>query len=874
MKNFKILISLISALVLLLTATACSDKHTVKSQQGVDYEQGSKLSAGDNLSFTKDGLTLSVDADTCNVTVTENESGRKWCSNPEHGYADEYAAGISKTNIFSQLTVSFVGKANTVEKTNSYVSSVKRKNYSIFKTENGFRVEYSFKEGFMIPVEYAVINGAFEATVLYTGITEEDGNAISTVNLLPYFGTATTSDSGFLLVPDGLGAVINFNNGKNDCSAYEKKVYGTDESLPNDIVTSRSEQIYIPLIGMKRNDGAYMAFVSRGAADATVKAATAGIETGFNSISFSAAYRAAENLSVINGALGTAGLVMYSAEEPTDAKRFTVRYAFSKENNPTLGSMVMLAKEKLLGDNATAKDEATLYVDLYGGVAKQKSFLGIGMKRNDGAYMAFVSRGAADATVKAATAGIETGFNSISFSAAYRAAENLSVINGALGTAGLVMYSAEEPTDAKRFTVRYAFSKENNPTLGSMVMLAKEKLLGDNATAKDEATLYVDLYGGVAKQKSFLGIQYTGIDTLTTFEQAQELLKSLREDGAQALTVGYKSFSQNRFSGKLMTDLTPISELGGKKGLRELADFAEENNADLYLEADFYSFTSSGDGFSKYFDITKRLDLGAAQVYHKKINTNLADKTRAPYYMLKPALFIEAAQKLLKSAQRLDVSGIYLQDISNSLAGDYGLGGVKRSGATEKADEAVSLLKDKSIMLSAPNYYLWGTAEKITNLPVSSSKHLLFDYDVPMLQLLLKGSLPYAGYPLNLSNTSDNTYLLHIAYAQNIHYAFMADDAADLQGTELAGAYGLSRSRLGQAAERAEEFSRYYSIINGCSMTDYILFGDISKTVYSNGCYVLVNYSEQDNTVDSITVSARGWTVVKDGMPIFTGGEQ
>ncbi|MBR7133179.1 MAG: hypothetical protein IKD04_06560 [Clostridia bacterium] len=745
MKNFKILISLISALVLLLTATACSDKHTVKSQQGVDYEQGSKLSAGDNLSFTKDGLTLSVDADTCNVTVTENESGRKWCSNPEHGYADEYAAGISKTNIFSQLTVSFVGKANTVEKTNSYVSSVKRKNYSIFKTENGFRVEYSFKEGFMIPVEYAVINGAFEATVLYTGITEEDGNAISTVNLLPYFGTATTSDSGFLLVPDGLGAVINFNNGKNDCSAYEKKVYGTDESLPNDIVTSRSEQIYIPLIGMKRNDGA---------------------------------------------------------------------------------------------------------------------------------YMAFVSRGAADATVKAATAGIETGFNSISFSAAYRAAENLSVINGALGTAGLVMYSAEEPTDAKRFTVRYAFSKENNPTLGSMVMLAKEKLLGDNATAKDEATLYVDLYGGVAKQKSFLGIQYTGIDTLTTFEQAQELLKSLREDGAQALTVGYKSFSQNRFSGKLMTDLTPISELGGKKGLRELADFAEENNADLYLEADFYSFTSSGDGFSKYFDITKRLDLGAAQVYHKKINTNLADKTRAPYYMLKPALFIEAAQKLLKSAQRLDVSGIYLQDISNSLAGDYGLGGVKRSGATEKADEAVSLLKDKSIMLSAPNYYLWGTAEKITNLPVSSSKHLLFDYDVPMLQLLLKGSLPYAGYPLNLSNTSDNTYLLHIAYAQNIHYAFMADDAADLQGTELAGAYGLSRSRLGQAAERAEEFSRYYSIINGCSMTDYILFGDISKTVYSNGCYVLVNYSEQDNTVDSITVSARGWTVVKDGMPIFTGGEQ
>ncbi len=659
----------------------------------------------------------------------------------------EYAVGVNKTNLFSQIAVSTVTTQNAIKDTNSYVSSVKKGTYEIFKIDNGFRVEYTFSEKFMIPVEYVINNGAFEASILYSGIKEEGEDQVSTIALLPYFGTAGINDNGFLLVPDGSGAVINFNNGKRGASAYSAKVYGIDESLPNDIVTSRNEQIYIPLIGMKKNNGAYIARAISGAAESTVNAAVSGVNSSLNSIYFKAIYREAQNLSVLNGSLGTAGLVMYASEEPTDISRFTVKYSFDSSLSPTLGSMVSLAREQLISEGALPKVE-------------------------------------------------------------------------------------------------------------------------------DKTSLYVDFYGGVSKQKSFVGIQYTGIETLTTFKQAQQLIKELKSGGAKSITVGYKNYSKSYFSDKLLCNLTPVGELGGKKGIKQLKTFADKNNTDLYFEADFYSLSQSGNGYSKYFDITKSLDLGAASVYPQKYNTNIPDTSATPYFMLKPSNFTAASESILKTAKKANIGGIYLTDASNSLSGDYGLGGLKRSNAAVEAAKSAEKLSQNGLMLQSPNDYMWKYMQSAVNIPVSSSRHHLFDYDVPMLQMLLKGSVPYSGYALNISNTNDNSYLLHIAYSQNLHYGFMADDTADLQSTALVGLYGLSNSKISEAAVRAKEVDQIFKHTKNLYITDYSLENGVSKTFYSNGIIVAVNYNTESYDIDGISVPARSWSVYKDGVSLSVGGEE
>ena len=97
--------------------------------------------------------------------------------------------------------------------------------------------------------------------------------------------------------------------------------------------------------------------------------------------------------------------------------------------------------------------------------------------------------------------------------------------------------------------------------------------------------------------------------------------------------------------------------------------------------------------------------------------------------------------------------------------------------------------------------------DKATNIPVSSSQNHLFDYDVPFLQMLLKGSVPLSGYELNIKNSGDDLWLRHYAAGQSFHYGFMSDQPSDLLTTDYVSLYGLSDAELDTAAAQAKQFS-------------------------------------------------------------------
>jgi len=744
MKKIIRIFSFITALGLIFTFCGCKNEQNKETATKPTYQQGALCDKDSELKFENDDLILSLSYDTCDITVTEKKSKTVWKSNPDAGYEDTVATGITKTNLFSQIAVDYVGNTNALVKTNSYAGSVKKGTYKIFEIENGFRVEYEFDKGFTIPVSYTLDGGKFVASILYTGIKENE-NRISTIELLPYFGIADSSAKGFMLIPDGCGAVINFNNQKTDCAEYSKKVYGVDESLPNDIVTTREEQIYVPIIGMNKNGKSFVATATVGEAESYVNATVSGISSEFNSVYFKAVYRAAENLSVLNGSLGTAGLVLYAAENPSDAESFTVEYNFVKKENSTLGDMVTTAREDLLKKGEIVKSD-------------------------------------------------------------------------------------------------------------------------------DINKLYVDLYGGVTKAKSFLGIQYDGVETLTTIKQAQKLADKLLNSGCDNLAIGYKNYSKSYFNGGVQTDFAPHSALGSKKDIKNLLNYANEKDIELYFFADYYSLRNTGNGFSKYFDTTKGLDLGGIQVYPQKLNTNIPDTSADSYYLLKSSVFSTAANKLLKSAEKYGIDGIYLGDISSKISGDYALSGLKRSSATEKAEESAKILSGKNIITSSPNLYMWKYSDKAVNVPVFSSENHLFDYDVPFLQMLLKGSIPYAGYEIDLYNTHDDIILRHYAFGQGLHYGFMADESSDLQNTDMLSYYGLSDAKLNTSAENAKQLKDFYSHIKDLYIENYINYGSKTKTVYSNGTEVLVNYGEEDSKIGDVTVKAESYVVVANGRSLLTGG--
>lgn len=731
-------------LVCCLLLCGCSGGTVLPAEEPSEFPKGREVSAGEVLLQNESFEFLFNTAD-CTFTLTERATGNVWRSNPPADYEDPLAASITKTDLKSQLIISYKQDNTSMRDTNSASSSVLKKNFKVSESENGIRVDYSFNEGFTVPVLYSLNNDGFTAAVLYSEITENDDKTIYSIKLLPFFGAAGTEDNGYIFVPDGSGAVIDFNNGKKQVPEYSKLVYGADDSLPNYYETTRSEEIRLPVFGMKKEDGGFLAVIEEGDGFAYINASVSGVKTALNTVCASGVYRATERLTILNGSLGTAGNSLYTSLNPTSKNAFQVRYIFLEPENSG-----------------------------YSGMA--------------GAYR-------------------------------------------------------------KYLTEKDALNKSN---------------------VKMDFT--AEIYDGVNKKMSLAGFQYEGLLPLTDFEEAKSILEELRQSGVNNFAAAYIGIGAGGYSGKLDIDLKPVSKLGGKKSFAKLSGYAEENGIQLFAEGDFYSFSKSGSGFSRVFDVSKTLDMSASVLWYKGLNTNIRDNSRGKRYLLKPALYEEAFEKMLADAEKYGINGLSIDNISNRLSGDYSSSG---AGRQRTADILSELFKDSEIPLcfKIPNAYLLGSADAVRDIPVASSGHLLFDRDVPFYQMVIRGSLPYTGYAVNLNNTGADIFLKHIESLTGFTYGFMAASPEELQTTDYINLYGLGNVDYETVSRAYEVIERLNSYVKDAVAVKHEAQRDTAAMTYSNGVTVIVNYSSAEQQVNGITVPARGFAAAENGVVIETGSE-
>ena len=102
-----------------------------------------------------------------------------------------------------------------------------------------------------------------------------------TLSPIPYFGAGGVNEEGFMLVPEGGGAIINFNNGKIAQNSYYANVYGWDmaqgrTSLVHD--TSINYGVY----GISSADNSFLCILEKDAANAAISADISGRYNNYN----------------------------------------------------------------------------------------------------------------------------------------------------------------------------------------------------------------------------------------------------------------------------------------------------------------------------------------------------------------------------------------------------------------------------------------------------------------------------------------------------------------------------------------------------------------------------------------------------------------
>ena len=239
----------------------------------------------------------------------------------------------------------------------------------------------SDKPIFNVDLVFKLDGDKLRVSVPFSSIQNPAKNPILYLTVLPYFGAGAPNEEGYMLVPEGGGALINFNNGKYNVPAYNSRVYGWDTCL------IRNSVVHDPIsnfgvFGVAKENGSFICVTEDGSSYCTIQADVSGRTNSFNYVNTK--YNIYQREQYDAGSTSNFEIFKYIEELPQDEKLEQV-YIFSESND-----YVELAKlyEKFLKDKygesyfrMNSDTSTPVNIELIGAVDKTEQILGVPVSR-------------------------------------------------------------------------------------------------------------------------------------------------------------------------------------------------------------------------------------------------------------------------------------------------------------------------------------------------------------------------------------------------------------------------------------------------------------------------------------------------------------
>ncbi|MCT1401154.1 DUF5696 domain-containing protein [Paenibacillus sp. p3-SID867] len=233
---------------------------------------------------------------------------------------------------------------------------------------------------FHASIEYTLDGDSLIAKLPVSSIDFPAEYPVNTISFLSFFGAGGAEDKGSILVPDGSGALIHFNNGKTRYPSYQQSVYGMDRTMSGIETADSSQDVRLPVFGIIREGGAFIGIIEEGAPAATINADVSGRLNSYNYVYPTFTVINKGDLSL--DANGQQRSLPKFQENPMRSD-FSVRYAFVGKQSasyPGLAAYYRNYLEQQGGLPAIAErneENMPFYLQLVGSIYKKKHFAGI-----------------------------------------------------------------------------------------------------------------------------------------------------------------------------------------------------------------------------------------------------------------------------------------------------------------------------------------------------------------------------------------------------------------------------------------------------------------------------------------------------------------
>ncbi|MBD5145347.1 MAG: hypothetical protein HDT21_05460 [Ruminococcus sp.] len=330
------------------------------------------------LAVENDKLALWYNDKDITLALVDKTTGKIWWSSPINADASAGKAA-QKQELKSGMTLVYGEPAarRTTQSHSKAKSTAKMK-----ATATGVEVTYDFSQAeIAVPVVYTLHDDYMSLNVVTKDIEEKTASKITTnLTFMSTFGAADTEEEGYFVIPDGSGAVINFNNNKAGYRVYKGKVYGRDITAVNTTKPTTSRQVYLPMYGIVKGDSGMMVVADKGDTCASINAYVAGQKkTSYNSCYFDFEIRTSDEY--LMG--GEANPLKVFEKRGILVPEIEIRYypVSNSDKSEVDYTDIAAAYRNYLKtsqgvEKSPAADSSALYVDLYGATLKQETVLG------------------------------------------------------------------------------------------------------------------------------------------------------------------------------------------------------------------------------------------------------------------------------------------------------------------------------------------------------------------------------------------------------------------------------------------------------------------------------------------------------------------
>ena len=753
------------------------------------------------------------------IQIVSKTSGQVWKAVPDNNF------GNSKYS--SSLILTYFVDEKTKKTVYSSQDAVAKNQFRIFQTKNGARVEYVF--------------GELTSIYVYP-------NIISKERLEMYLDKMDPEDGEYILRRYQLYVLSEYEKNEREylLSLYprlkEENLYIlSDISTP--FMKNRVNDIFMKAgyteEDQKKDNGDY-------SADAK------------NPQSFKIAVQYKLTAEGFTASLDLENCAFYN-DYPIDNLQILPYFnAYGKEEE---GYFVLPSGSGALTYiNSTKTKEQTIELPVFGknlaiypqnDVAdNQCAFPMYGAYKNGSAYVCMFNRCGQQTSIHA-----ETGQSYSTVCPSY------SIIDSqvsSLKSEAIIWFSASElSTDTIEAEYRLIEDVTDGDAYSEMARIYRESLISQGFLTKHDVGQDIPLVANIFNTINYDTMQFGCFPvnkefSLTTFEESFTIAEELsRLTGNANLYVLLTGWNHKGLGAQTFNKPSYSKIAGGQKGLLQLQDRLLEKLIAGYLDVEFnFMKPHSNDRFNS--DTQAVRDINNAVVHVERYNPKLDAFEKTSLQLISPTQFKKVFDGFAGN-ELFHKSGMGVNQLTQLLYSDYANGTVKSKSKTiTEITRNLKALQEKKISLigDGANIYSLKYLDILNHVPITSNNDNFFDEDIPFVQMVLHGYLPYASATVNDFALSDDMMLKLIETGSGLNYRLTMNSFGDIFETDYSYLYNAKYENNKESIAKCyKKVAKALKNLNDRVMISHRRLTDkVVETEYENGTKIILNYGNSDYT--------------------------